>query len=153
MSHKGEIHCHTRRKGEQMSELDDTPKQVIGAPNAADVTCFTRKVDIIFGGRDNGNMFLYKAGDMTEERTSPELLANAPVVAVDFAGDVFVTATKSELRVWHRYYELGRSVLEPVKTFDEEFKSTSMSPDGRRLGCGRYRDRSREALQIIDVDT
>lgn len=151
MSHKGQILQHDRRKGTVM--LEDNPKHVTGGVDTSDVTCFTRKNDILFGGRDNGNMFLYENGDTTEERTSTELLAHSPVVAADFADSVFVTATKEELRVWHRYMELDRSVLEPMAEFEDEYKSASVSPDGRRLGCGKYRDRSREALQLIDLET
>lgn len=152
MSHKGEIRCHERH-GDQAALLRTQSKCVLGTRNSADVTCFRRKANVIFGGRDNGDMFICENGDISEERTSTELLGCPPVVANDFAGNVFVTATKEELRVWNRYTELGRSMLEPVAEFDEFYKSVCLSPNGRQLACGKYRDRHRGALQMIDLDT
>lgn len=152
ISQKGEILGHERHPDDGVV-LHKQPKLVLGNRSSADVTCFTRKDNVIFGGRDNGNMFLCENGEMSEERTSTDPLGNSPVIANDFAGNVFVTATKDELRLWQRYTEMGQSVLDPLAEFREFYKSTRMSPSGRQLACGKYRDRDRGALEMIDVET
>lgn len=156
ISHKNEIRRHDRHPDDAVV-LHKPPKIVLGGNRQSaaseDVTCFVRKNNVIFGGRDNGNMFLCANGELSEERTSTEPSVHSPVIATDFSGNVFVTATKDELRLWQRYTELGRSVLEPLAEFNEFYKSMAFSSCGRRLACGKYRDPDRGALQMIDVST
>lgn len=152
ISRKSEIVSYERHPDEAIV-VHKQPKLVVSTKSSADVMCFKRKNNVIFGGRDNGNMFLIENGEMTEERTSTDLLGNSPVIANDFAENVFVTATKNELRIWQRYMELGRSVLEPVAEFDDFYKSTCFSSSGRQLACGKFRDPDRGALEMIDVET
>lgn len=153
MSHGGVIRRHRRRRtdragggggsGRAASLLDTEPQQTIGSERLADVTCFRRRQRVIFGGRENGDYFVFDerqhpvraddgggAAALCEERTldADGNRASVPVVAVDMRGDCFVTANRQRLTVWRREWELGATVLEPMADVDEEYKAVCLQP-------------------------
>lgn len=74
--------------------------------------------------------------------------------SVDFDADLFVTTTLSTTSLWRRQYELGIPFLEPIAELNGGGnKCLRLSPDAQRLATGKYNERARTALRLIDVET
>lgn len=164
MSHGGEIRVHRRRPAaggrksaatHREAPLETLAHRTIGTVDQPDVTCFRRRDEVLFGGRANGDYFVYADDELTEARTlgAGGERATVPVVAVDMRAESYVTVNRERLTLWTRDWELGRPVLEPQADFDEdEYKSVSIRPDGEWVACGKYRDRERTALELIHME-
>lgn len=153
MTHGGEIRIYRRCP---QNIINSKPVSCIGHRNIADITCFTKNEHTIFGGRENGQLFLSSNnqddGDYLEENASANH-QTCGINAVDCNNMVYVSASKKELKLWRREYELGMAMLEPRWEYLEEYKSVRISPDSVWLAAGKYRDRKKNALDLYDIET
>lgn len=150
MTHGGELRIYQRCPENIINTI---PLQCIGHRKIADITCFTKNGNTIFGGRENGNIFIYDADDILEENASSNHDSVA-INAVDCSNQrTFVTASKKEVKLWQRQYELTMIMLVPKWDYLEYYKSVRISPDGVWLAAGKYRDKEHNALDLFDIET
>lgn len=149
MSHRGELRAYRRLI---RGLLDTIPHQIIGQADESDITCFTKRSDSIFGGRTLGAVWLHENNELIESHTA---IASCAINAVDLqlGNGVLVSASRKELVLWQREYELDIISLEPCSEIQEEYKSIQIDPSGKVLAAGKYIDRTKNALELVDLTT
>lgn len=149
MSHRGELRAYRRlRRG----LLETVPNEIIGQADESDITCFTKRGSSIFGGRAIGSVWLHENNELIESHTA---IASCAINDVDLQADngVLVSASKKKLVLWQRQYELDMISLEPCADIEEEYKSIKIDPSGKVLAVGKYIDRTKNALECVDLTT
>ena len=151
LTRSGQLRVHRRqRKG----ILKRKPDRIIGRERDSDITHFVKKSETIFAGRRNGSVFICNA-DAGEILLEEPMDAQSPksVEFLDFNGDLFVTATRSITKLWRLKSELNMPFLDPLRQFEAANKCLRLSPDGTQCAAGRYNERSRTALRLLEVET
>lgn len=149
MSHRGELRTYRRlRRG----LLETVPQKIVGQADESDITCFTKRGDSIFGGRTLGTVWLHENNELIESHTA---IASCAINAVDLqvGNGVLISASRKELVLWQRQYELDMISLEPFTDIQEEYKSIQIDPSGKMLAAGKYIDRTKNALELVDLTT
>lgn len=149
MSHRGELRAYRRlRRG----LLETVPHQIVGHAEDSDITCFTKRSDSIFGGRTLGVVWLHENNELIESHTA---ITSCAIHSVDLqvGKGILVSASRKELVLWQRQYELDMVSLEPCADIQEEYKSIQIDPSGKVLAVGKYIDRTKNALELVDLTT
>lgn len=153
MSHRGQLRVH-KRTADRGHLLRVKPSWTVGAEKNPDINWMVKKGELIFAGRADGTGFVY---DCRRRRYSKQILADeaSSITAVDFEGELFVSTSKaSSTCFWAGGLgETEEYVLEGTLELPEAFQTVKLSPDGgSRLAAGKYHDRDKNALRLIDVE-
>lgn len=103
-------------------------------------------------GRLNGQVDAY-LGEAHDADSIACHAHNERIEAVDFHDDVFVTTTLNEVAIWRREVELEIPYLEAMKRLSGGNKCLRISPGGDRIATGKYSERPKTALRMIDIET
>lgn len=152
----GQLRMHRRLKKGILNRRADW---TIGEVKQPDVTCFTKKHNVIFAGRRNGCVFivganepgLEEADDMLEERVESDGINS--IESIDFNRNLFLTASRATTKFWRQNVELGVPYLEPISEINGGNKCLRISANGQYCATGKYNERSRTALRLIDLET
>lgn len=149
MSHRGQLRVHKRTA--ERGLLRVKPSWTVGAERQSDINWMVKKGEVIFAGRADGSGFVY---DCRKRRYSKQVLADDIVTAVDFEGELFVSTGKSSSTCfWTGLVEDGQYALERRLEVADAYQTIKLSPDGgSRLAAGKYHDRAKSALRLIDVE-
>lgn len=149
MSHLGELRAYRRICS---GLLERVPHQIYGQADESDITCFKKRGESIFGGRTLGAVWLHENNELIESHTT---VASSSINAVDLqkGNGILVSASSKELVLWQREYELEMISLEPLADIQEEYKSIQIDPSGKVLAAGKYIDRTKNALELVDLTT
>lgn len=148
ITHSGQLRAHKRLRNRQI--LARKPHKTYGTENDSDITSFVKKDETIFVGRRNGHVMIVSS----DRNECIDTTNTNRVEFVDFDGDVFVTTTLSSTSLWRRQYELGIPFLEPIAELNGGGnKCLRLSPNADRLATGKYNERARTALRLIDMET
>lgn len=149
MSHRGQLRVHKRTA--ERGLLRVKPSWTVGAERQSDINWMVKKGEVIFAGRADGSGFVY---DCRKRRYSKQVLADDIVTAVDFEGELFVSTGKSSSTCfWTGLVEDGQYALERKLEVADAYQTIKLSPDGgSRLAAGKYHDRAKSALRLIDVE-
>lgn len=153
ITHGGQLRAHKRVKNSQI--LARKPCKTYGTENESDITSFVKKDGTIFIGRRDGHVMITSI-DSNESTISERIDTTNTnrLECVDFDGDLFVTTTLNTTSLWRKQYELDIPFLEPIVEFNGVGnKCLRLSPDGERLATGKYNERGRTALRLIDIET
>lgn len=118
----------------------------------------TKCASTVFIGRRNGCVKILSVDPnendaISETNVSSTAGAEQRVEAVDFSGELFVTATLQRAALWHKHYELDMPYLDCVAELGDGFKCMRLSPNVDRLAMGKYKDASRKGLHLVDLAT
>lgn len=154
ITHGGQLRVHKRVKNRQI--LSRKPCKTYGTETESDITSFTKKDGTIFIGRRDGHVTIIS----TDSNETPILNERIDTTNtnrleyVDFDADLFVTTTLNTTSLWRRQYELGIPFLEPIAELNGGGnKCLRLSPDAERLASGKYNERARTALHLVDIET
>lgn len=180
--HRRQLHDRKPNKtsaGRPPPPLSVHPFQRYGNVRDPDITCFRVRDGTLFGGRMNGNCFVYDVDNVTNTRRGDPVrqlyetyTLDGPdgggrplhymdgqqrdnsVLAVDMRGACYATSNCQRLTLWTRSTELGVPLLEPVFDVSEDFKALAFqaTADGDWLACGRYRDSSGPGLRLVHAE-
>lgn len=137
---------HKRLKAEALQRRYH--KEIVTS-NKADIADFVKKGEIIFGGRVNGNCFIYEDGYATEQQLH---MPKEYLRCVDFAGEIFATSTDACGKLWRREEELGLVNFELITELKGSYKCMRFNGGGDRLYGGLYTSIDRCALREIDLE-
>lgn len=146
-SYKDEIRAYKR---ESDGYLNEKPYLTVNCKQSADITHFVEHDDKIFSGLSNGVCLLYDIEDkhLTHER----VYVNCELITcVDFLHDIYVTCGKTKAKVLRMETELGVSALEQIHEIPIVFQTCRLHRN--RLAAGKYSDRRKRALCLVDVET
>jgi F-box/WD-40 domain protein 4 len=152
MSHRGQIRVHERTKGHRI--LKPKPLAYIADVSDADITWFAKEDSFIFAGRNDGSVFIYNCENenFSEQLLYPEKLNR--ITSVDLRNDFYATTTASSTtNFWKKYEELGLYLLEPTLRLSDNFETIKICPQGTRIAGGKYHDRQKKSLRLIDIET
>lgn len=160
MSHGSEIRVYNRQGG----QLETRPVRVLCGTighrqSASDITAFVKRGERIFGGNNNGSICLWPScsadDDDVRDMTADDRVTISSINSVDMdaMAQTFVVASKSELTVLNRCEELGLMTIEACADIQEEYKTIRLATNGRQIAAGKYIDRDRSALELIDLET
>lgn len=138
--------------------LDHRPDWTIGDVRQSDITCFVKKNDVIFVGRQDGRIFTASSNALEDDEIMEEIAADdlrdrTHISSVDFDGDLFVTTTRVSTKIWRKTIELGVTYMEQICDALEGQKSVRISLDGKSCAMGKYNERKRKALRMFDLET
>lgn len=149
-----EIRCYKRKKN---AFPEDRPYVSIhNREEQTEITHFVKKDDVVFAGLSNGSTITY---DFNEKSTVVDRCFGAGstefVNCVDFREDLFCVAGKSNTVVLRMETELDCiQALEKQFEFHQGFQCLRLLPqDKSKLAAGKYHDKKRRALCLIDVET
>ena len=152
MSHRGQIRLHERTRDKYC--LRTRAQVLIANVRDADITWFAKEGNLIFAGRNDGSVFIYNCEnqDFSEQILHPEEVKR--ITSVDFFDDLFVTTTASSTtNFWRKFEEFGLYLLEPVNVLSENYETIKICPKGLKIAAGKYHDRQKNALRLIDIET
>lgn len=111
-----------------------------------------KRGDHIFAGLSNGCCLLYDTQDksLLNERCYPDCEF---ITCVDFKDDLFVTTGKKKARVFKMEEELGVQALELKYELPHVFQTCRLHSSQDKLALGKYSDRERRALCLVDLET
>lgn len=150
ITHGGQLRIHRRlRKG----IVNRKPDRTISSVRDPDITCFVKKDETIFAGRRNGCVFIASTNDneLVEERADETRMNN--IEFLDFEKDVFVTTSRAGTKLWRKQYELDVPYLEPAADLNGGNKCLRISPDSTSCATGKYSEKTRTALRLVDMET
>ncbi|XP_055529981.1 F-box/WD repeat-containing protein 4 [Wyeomyia smithii] len=149
MTHRGQLRAHKRIANRNDNVIIRKPSWTIGLFTSSDITWMVKKEDLIFTGRMDGSCSIYDRGNRISRFYQ---LSNSPVTSVDFDGDLFVCTNKSESTTfWSGNRKLD---LEKKLELSDGYQTIKLCPNGKRqLAAGRYSDREKKALKLIDVES
>lgn len=149
-----EIRCYKRKKN---GFPEDRPYvAVYNREEQAEITHFVRRDNILFAGLSNGTSLTY---NFDEKSTTVDRIfgpgSTEFVNCVDFKGDVFCVAGKSKAVILRIERELEcLEALEKQYEFHQGFQCLKLHPqDKSKLVAGKYHDKKKRALCMIDVET
>ncbi|XP_055628433.1 F-box/WD repeat-containing protein 4 [Toxorhynchites rutilus septentrionalis] len=150
MTHRGVMRAHPRTKRDNVVQRKAT--WTLGRNRDPDINWVVKKGHTFFGGLVDGTCFTYNDQKPSYNR---QFLMEDIITAVDFEDDLFVCTTKSRSTTfWNRYEEMGQNVLKRKRKLDDAYQTISLSPGGAtHLAAGKYHDREKNALKLIDVET
>uniref|UniRef100_A0A336MRV1 CSON005699 protein n=1 Tax=Culicoides sonorensis TaxID=179676 RepID=A0A336MRV1_CULSO len=148
-----EIRCY-KRKSNGLPE-DRPYVSIHNREEQTEITHFVRKDNTLFAGLSNGSSLTYNFDDKSTviDRCfgpgSSEFINN-----VDFKRDLFCVAGKSKTVIMRLEHELDLQALEQQYLFNQGFQCVRFHlTDSSKLAAGKYHDRQKRALCLIDVET
>lgn len=99
----------------------------------------------------DGSCFVQDCGNQCFNR---QKLENDVITSVDFEAGLFVSSTKTSCTsFWRGFVELGDHKLQLKRRLDDPYQCVKLSPnEGSLLAAGKYHDREKNALRLIDVE-
>lgn len=150
ITHGGQLRVHRRLKKRIIKRK---PERLIGRVLEADITYFTKKENTIFAGRRNGRVLIVSTDTDSYVDEQIDTTASNRIDFLDFDKDLFVTTTRNSTNLWRKLYELDIPYLDPVATWNSGNKCLRLSPDANYCALGKYNEKARTALRIIDLST
>lgn len=153
ITHRGQLRAHERVRKDFM--LKNRATWTVGKEKESDISWISKKREILFAGRMNGSCFVQDCGNQCYSGYSRQQLENDVITSVDFEGDVFVSSTKSSCTsFWRGHVELSDYKLELKRRLDDPYQCVKLCPgEGNLLAAGKYHDRDKGALRLIDVES
>lgn len=150
MTHRGQLRCHERVEKDYL--LKNTASWTVGREKDPDVSCIVTRRQVLFGGRMDGTCFVHDQRNQCHSRLR---LEDDVITSVDFEGDLYVCSTKSSCTsFWRGSVEFGDYRLKLMRRLEEPYQTVKLCPDaGNILAAGKYHDRSKEALRVVDVES
>lgn len=150
MTHRGVLKAHQRTKRNNM--VQRKASWTLGLPQDPDITWIVKKGQVFFGGQDDGSCFIH---DEENEFYIRQHLIEDTITSVDFEADLFVCTTKSKTTsFWSGIEEMGNYMLRWKRNLNAAYQTIQLSPNGgTQLAAGKYHDRAKNALKLIDVET
>lgn len=151
MTHGGQLRIHKRTKKELLKRK---PERLIGKVSEGDITYFTKKDDTIFAGRGNGRILIISTDtDSYVDEQIDSTPNNNRIDFLDFEKDLFITTTRNNTKLWKKMYELDIPYLDPITEWKSGNKCLRLSPDLSSCAVGKYSEKSKTALRLIDLET
>lgn len=149
MTHRGQLRAHERVPKDYM--VKNRPSWAVGREKDPDISWVVKQRQVLFGGRMDGTCFVQ---DQANQCYSQQRLEDDVITAVDFEGDLYICSTKSSCTsFWRGTVEFGDRRLTLMRRLDEPYQTVKLCPDeGKLLAVGKYHDRSKGALRVIDVE-
>lgn len=149
MTHRGQLRAHERVPKDYM--VKNRPSWAVGREKDPDISWVVKQRQVLFGGRMDGTCFVQ---DLANQCYSQQRLEDDVITAVDFEGDLYICSTKSSCTsFWRGTVEFGDRRLTLMRRLDEPYQTVKLCPDeGKLLAVGKYHDRSKGALRVIDVE-
>lgn len=151
----------------------DIRAEIGNATADSDVLCFRRRDGVVFGGRANGRL-VFSVDTADGQRFvdgvvrygedgdgNDDVGAGSAVMAVDMREDLYASAGQKRLTLWKRTEcddvdddneNDQRPMLEALVDFDVEYRAVAFANANDWLACGMYRDRERNALELIHLE-
>lgn len=149
MTHRGQLRCHERVEKDYL--LKNRASWTVGREKDPDISCIVTRRQVLFGGRMDGTCFVHDQSNQCHSRLR---LEDDVITSVDFEGDLYVCSTKSSCTsFWRGSVEFGDYRLKLMRRLEEPYQTVKLCPDaGNILAAGKYHDRSKEALRVVDVE-
>lgn len=151
ITHGGQLRIHRRLK---KGILNRRPELAISEVRQPDITCFAKKENTIFAGRRDGCVFIASTNntnELIEEHVDATTSHN--IEFLDFDRDIFLTTTRTSTKLWRKQYELDVGYLEPMADLNGGNKCLRISSDARLCATGKYNEKTRTALRLVDLET
>ncbi|XP_063708469.1 uncharacterized protein LOC134837085 [Culicoides brevitarsis] len=148
-----EIRCYKRKKN---GFPEDRPYVSIhNREEQTEISHFTKRDDVLFAGLANGNCLTYNFTDkssVVDRVFGPG--STEFVNCVDFYRDIFCVAGKRTGIILRMETELDCiQALEKQFEFHQGFQCLKLHSTAKILAAGKYHDKKRRALCLIDVET
>lgn len=150
ITHGGQLRIHKRTKKDLLKRK---PDRLIGNVSEADITYFTKKDDTIFAGRRNGRILIISTDTDSYVDEQIDSTPSNRIDFLDFEKDLFITTTRDITKLWRKENELDIPYLDPVAEWKSGNKCLRLSPDVKSCAVGKYSERSKTALRLIDLET
>lgn len=133
------------------------PIRTFGQIKNADITSLMKNDETVFIGRRNGSVKIISMdnneSDSDEMNVSSHIKYEQRVESIDFSSDLFVTTTLHRTALWKKRFDLNVPYLDLSNELGDGYKCLRLSPNVDRLALGKYKDSTRKALNLVDLET